>query len=163
MSLGISSGMFSTAAGVKSPSVSGLSGGTPEAAFGDLFQEAQQHLANPTGFGGGTASDTTDSSDDALSRLSNDAFTSVKMQIQMKLQALMEKQKVEQPDVTPAELSKTDQLVQMAEYLGKILDDNTRTADHEKAGGILDKVLTKLQERAAAGDLDAESFLVDLA
>jgi hypothetical protein len=162
MSLNIPSGMLSSALGAKSPDVSGLSAGTSDASFGDLFQEAQQNLANPTGFGLGTSSRASDSSDDSLSRLSNDAFNSVKMQIQMKLQALMEKQKMEKPEVAPEALSKTEQLVQLSEYLGKILADETRVADHEKAGDILDKVLVKLQERAAAGDLAADSFLVDL-
>jgi len=162
MSLGISSGMFSSALGTKSSSLSGLSGGTEDAAFDGILQEAAQHLNNPTGFGLGAVSGTSTDSEDSLSRLSNDAFNSVKMQIQMKLQSLMEKQKIEEADVSPTELSKTEKLVDLATYLGEILDDNARVADHEKAGEILDKVLVKLQDRAADGDLDAKSFLLDL-
>jgi hypothetical protein len=161
MSLGISSGIFSSALGNKSAVLPGLSSGAADASFGEMFQDAQGYLDNPTGLGMGTSKDL-ESSEDSFSRLSDDAFNAVKLQIQMKLQALMEKQKAEEQGAASPDLSKTDKLIQFSHYLGAILDDMTRVGDHEKAGGLLDKVLLKLQERAEAGDLDAHAFLIDL-
>ena len=74
----------------------------------------------------------------------------------------MEKQKSEEQGAASPDLSKTDKLIQFSHYLGAILDVMTRVGDHEKAGGLLDKVLLKLQERAEAGDRDAHAFLIDL-
>ena len=159
MALDISSGMFSGAVGSKSAALPGLSSGAADASFGDMFQEAQGYLDNPTGLGTST---NLDASEDSLSRLSNDAFNAVKLQIQMKLQALMDKQKAEAQGTAAPDMSKTDKLIEFSHYLGSVLDDTTRVADHEKAGELLDKVLLKLQERADAGDLDAHAFLIDL-
>ncbi len=161
MSFGVSSGMFSNVLGATSATASsGSATSAGDASFANLFQEAQQHLSNPTGMG---AVDTElTAADDSLSRLSNDAFNAVKMQIQMKLQSLMEQQKAETQTVPKEALSKTEELLQFANYLGALLNDQTRSSDHEKAEDLLGKVLVKLQERAADGDLDAQAFLIDL-
>lgn len=159
MSLGISSGMFSSALGGKSAGLPSQLGAT-ESSFGEMFQEAQGYLDNPTGMGLGTSTGL-DEAEDSLSRMSDGAFNAVKMQIQTKLQALMEKQRAEEQSGNP-DLAKTDKLVQFAHHLGGILDDETRRVDHEKAGELLDKVLIKLQGLADAGDLDAQAFLMDL-
>ncbi len=161
MSLGISSGMFAGALGGTKSAAHGLSSGAADASFGEMFKEAQGYLENPTGLGTGTSTGL-DAAEDSLGRLSDDAFNAVKLQIQMKLQSLMEKQKAEAQAGPAPDLSKTDKLISFSHYLGTILDDTTRVADHEKAGDLLDKVLTKLQERAESGDLDAHAFLIDL-
>jgi hypothetical protein len=158
MGLGISSGLFSSTLGTSAGSLSGVSSGTDVSSFG-AFLEAQQHLDNPTGTSLGLSSGPLDSQETSLNRLSNDAFNAVKLQIQMKLEALLEKQKKDKGEPSsPGALSKTEQLVQFATYLGTVLNDQTRASDHEKASDLLDKVFLKLQDRAAAGDLDAESF-----
>jgi hypothetical protein len=162
MGLGISSGLFSSTLGTSAGSLSGVSSGTDVSSFGALL-EAQQHLDNPTGTSLGLSSGPLDSQETSLNRLRNDAFNAVKLQIQMKLEALLEKQKKDKGEPSsPGALSKTEQLVQFATYLGTVLNDQTRASDHEKASDLLDKVFLKLQDRAAAGDLDAESFLLNL-
>lgn len=120
-------------------------------------------MENPTGLMGGSSTDSTEEDADSFSRLSNDAFQSVRMQIQMKLQTLLEKQKAAMAETEHQSQSpQTDMLIRFADYLGSVLDTPSRSEEHPKAEALLDKVLAKLQANADKGDLDAQAYLVEL-